>query len=172
MRCIKRELIRTFEGLLDVDGILCAGLEVGNATLGLAEGHGALVGDLCQTSVSAAHIRPSQRTHHPLALLNIDLVTNHNLCLLVMLYANIVRTTYEWEALGVHRASLDQELIPPAVESVETLRIVNVVNEHAAISAAVKGDAQRLEAFLSGGVPELHLVNLRIACQEMRDPPA
>lgn len=79
---------------------------------------------------------------------------------------------YEWEALGVHGASLDQELISPAVESVETLRIVNIVHEHAAVGAAVEGDTQRLEAFLTGCVPKLHLVNRRVACQESRDQPA
>lgn len=45
----------TFECLLDVDGLLRTGLEVGNAALGLAEGHRALGGNLqqpCQRSVS------------------------------------------------------------------------------------------------------------------------
>jgi hypothetical protein len=34
-------------------------------------------------------------------------------------------------------------------------RRVDVVDEHTAVCAAVEGDAERLEALLAGGVPEL-----------------
>jgi hypothetical protein len=34
--------VRTLECLFNVDGVLCAGLEVGNAAFRLAEGHSAL----------------------------------------------------------------------------------------------------------------------------------
>ena len=57
------KVTRTFEGLLDVDGILCASLEVGNPTLGLAESHGPLVGNLDGISEAAAHI--SRRPNSP-----------------------------------------------------------------------------------------------------------
>lgn len=69
-------------------------------------------------------------------------------------------STYEWKALWVHGASLDKKLIPPAVEGVETLGIVHVVYEHAAVGATVKGNAQRLEALLAGRVPELGSISL------------
>ena len=69
-------------------------------------------------------------------------------------------STYEWKALWVHGASLDKELVSPAVEGVETLGIVHVVYEHAAVSATVKGNAQRLEALLAGRIPELSYISL------------
>ena len=77
--------IRTLKCLLDVDSVLCAGLKVGNATLRLAEGHGALRGDLVKVSVTIARMKFCQ-THHPLALLDIDLVTNNNLSQSAMRY--------------------------------------------------------------------------------------
>ncbi|KAI3481662.1 hypothetical protein L1887_55795 [Cichorium endivia] len=48
------------EGLLDVDGLLCARLKVGDVALGLAPRHGALLRD------------------HALALLDVDLVAEHD----------------------------------------------------------------------------------------------
>ena len=95
-------------------------------------------------------------THHSLALLDINLVANYDLYLLAVLHALSQRYTHEWEALRIHGTGLDQELVPPAVECVETLRVVDVVYEHAAVGAAVEGYAERLEAFLAGCVPELH----------------
>ena len=77
--------IRTLKCLLDVDSVLCAGLEVRNAPLGLAEGHGALRGDLVKVSVTIVRMKSCQ-THHPLALLDIDLVTNNNLSRSAMRY--------------------------------------------------------------------------------------
>lgn len=43
----------TFESLLYVDGLLCTGLKVRDATIGLAEGHGPLGRDLVAVSLSA-----------------------------------------------------------------------------------------------------------------------
>ena len=48
------------ECLLDVDGLLCGSLKIGNVTLGLAPGHCAFLSDL------------------PLILLHIDLVAQHD----------------------------------------------------------------------------------------------
>ena len=48
-----------------------------------------------------------------------------------------------------------QELVPPAVERVEALGVVDVVDEHAAVSPAIKGHAEGLEALLTSRIPEL-----------------
>jgi len=72
-------MFHTFESLLNIHSLLRARLKVWNATLGLAES-----------------LRPL-RADHPLAVLDIDLVAEHD----------------EREALRVHRAGLDQELVPP-----------------------------------------------------------
>ena len=95
------------ERLLHVDGLLGARLEVRNAALGLAVGHGALLGD------------------HPLALLHIDLVADYN----------------KGETFRVHGASLHQELVPPAVQRVEALGVVDVVDQHAAVGAPIESHA-------------------------------
>ena len=83
-------------------------------------------------------------TNHSFALLHVDLVANHD----------------KWEALRVHRAGLHQELVPPAVQCVEALGVVDVVDEHAAVGATVEGHAQRLEALLSSGIPQLLIISL------------
>lgn len=80
-------------------------------------------------------------THHSFALLDIDLVADYDLLAISLVLPNPLIFTYEWERLGVHWASLDQELVSPAVQCVETLRVVHVVYEHAAVGAAVKGHA-------------------------------
>ena len=59
------------------------------------------------------------------------------------------------KALGPH---LNEELVPPAVERLEALGAVDVVDKDAAVGAAVEGDAEGLEAFLAGRVPELWFV--------------
>ena len=63
--------------------------------------------------------------------------------------------THEWKALRVSWASLDQELVPPAIQCVEALRVIDVIYEHAAVGAPIERDTQRLEALLAGSVPEL-----------------
>ena len=54
-------------------------------------------------------------------------------------------------------ARLDEELISPAVESLERLGAVNVVDEYTAVRAVVEGNTQRLEALLPRRVPQLRL---------------
>ena len=50
---------------------------------------------------------------------------------------------------------MDQEFVAPGIEGFEGFRAVDVVDEYAAIGASVEGDAEGLEAFLAGCVPEL-----------------
>jgi len=77
----------------------------------------------------------------PLIFLHIDLVAQHD----------------EGEVLGVPGASLDEELVPPTVQSLERFGAVDVVNEDAAVCAAVKRDAERLESLLSSSIPQLSI---------------
>jgi hypothetical protein len=53
------------------------------------------------------------------------------------------------------RAGLDKELVAPAVEGLERLGAVDVVDEHAAVRATVESDAERLETLLTRRVPKL-----------------
>lgn len=48
--------------------------------------------------------------------------------------------TYERETLWVAWARLYEELISPAVQSVETLRVIHIIYEHTAVGASVKSD--------------------------------
>jgi hypothetical protein len=50
---------------------------------------------------------------------------------------------------------LDEELVAPGVEGLEGLGRVDVVDQDAAVGAAVEGYTERLETFLAGCVPEL-----------------
>jgi len=62
---------------------------------------------------------------------------------------------YEGEALRVHRACLNQELVSPAVEGIETLGVVDIVDEDAAVCTTVESNTERLESLLASGIPEL-----------------
>jgi hypothetical protein len=96
--------------------------------------------EICST-ISKTRVHMIKPTHHALALLHINLVANDNLRLSVPYPSNDRRDTYEWEALRIHGAGLDQELVAPAVQCIETLGVVDVVYEHAAVGAAVEGHA-------------------------------
>lgn len=61
--------------------------------------------------------------------------------------------THKWEAFRVSRASLDEELVPPAIQCLKALRVIDVVDQNAAVSSSVECDAKRLKPFLSGSVP-------------------
>jgi hypothetical protein len=86
-----------------------------------------------------SRLKKREEAHHSLALLDIHLVTNNN----------------EGEVLRVPRRRLDQELVPPAIERLETLARVDVVHQDAAIRSTVEGDTEGLETLLAGCVPEL-----------------
>lgn len=50
--------------------------------------------------------------------------------------------SYEWEILRIPRAGLDEKLIPPAVESLETLGVIHVVHQDTAIGSTVERNPQ------------------------------
>lgn len=76
-----------------------------------------------------------------LSVLQVDLVSEHD----------------EGEVLRVTRACLDQELVPPAVQSLKGVWRCDVVDQHAAVGAPVERHAQRLKTLLSGCVPNLSI---------------
>ena len=74
-----------------------------------------------------------------LAFVDVDLVAEHD----------------KGEVVRVAGRGLDEELVAPALKRLEGFCAVDVKDEYAAIGAAVKGHAERLEPFLAGRVPEL-----------------
>lgn len=54
------------------------------------------------------------------------------------------------------RTDLDQELVPPPIQRLETLARIHIVDQHATVRSSVKGHPERLETFLTGRVPQLH----------------
>lgn len=70
-----------------------------------------------------------------------------------------LRATNEWEVGRVPRRSLDEEFISPAVQCLETLGIVHVVDQNAAISTSVERHAEGLKTLLTGRIPELSQKN-------------
>ena len=88
-----------------------------------------------------------------LILLHIDLVTQHD----------------EGEVLRVPGASLDEELVPPTVQSLERFRAVDVVNENAAVCTAVERDTEGLESLLTSSIPQLSITgNILELCASER----
>lgn len=68
-------------------------------------------------------------TYHTLALLNIDLVTKNNLTsVLAYFHSPDQHITNKREVGRVPGRSLDEKLVSPAVERLETLRIVDIVD--------------------------------------------
>jgi hypothetical protein len=80
------------------------------------------------------------------------LLANHPF---VLTQINFIAEHHKRKSLGITRRGLNEELVAPGVESLEGFGAVDVVDQNAAVSAAVEGYAERLEALLSGRVPEL-----------------
>jgi hypothetical protein len=72
---------------------------------------------------------------------------------LALFHINLIAKNDEGEILGVMRTCLDQELVSPAVQGLERLQAVHVVDEYATVCATVESHTERLEAFLTGSVP-------------------
>lgn len=79
-------------------------------------------------------------------------------------HINLVAQYYERETLRIPWGCLNQELVAPRVKRIEGFGRVDVVNQHAAVGAAVEGYAEGLEAFLPGRVPELQGYNAVVYC--------
>lgn len=60
---------------------------------------------------------------------------------LSVLQVDLVAQHHKGEILGVSRAGLDQELVPPAVQSLEGVWCRDVENQDAAVGAAVERHA-------------------------------
>mmetsp|Transcript_62 Transcript_62/g.103 ORF Transcript_62/g.103 Transcript_62/m.103 type:complete len:207 (-) Transcript_62:83-703(-) len=86
-------------------------------------------------------------------------------------HVNLVAQHHEREVVWVLRPSLYQELVAPVVQVVESLGIVHVIHQDAAVSSTVECYAKGLEAFLASRVPDLHghrlVVNFDLLCQEV-----
>jgi hypothetical protein len=72
---------------------------------------------------------------------------------LILLHVNLISQYHKWEVLRIMRARLDEELVPPAIQSLERFGTVNVINKDTAVCPTVKCYAERLETFLSGRIP-------------------
>jgi len=69
---------------------------------------------------------------------------------------NLVAEHNKREIVRVAWAGLDEELIPPAVQRLESVGRRHVVSEDAAICPAVESYTEGLESLLSRSVPDLH----------------
>jgi len=58
------------------------------------------------------------------------------------------------------RTCLDKKFVPPAVESLKGLGAVDIIHQHTAVCATVKGNAERLESLLTSSIPELMMGQL------------
>ena len=52
-----------------------------------------------------------------------------------------IALTHEWEAVRISGRCLNQELVPPAIKRIETLRIVDIVDQHAAVGTSVESNS-------------------------------
>lgn len=74
---------------------------------------------------------------------------------LALLDIDLVAQNHKRKRVRVAWRGLNQELVAPAIEGVEGFGVVDIEDEHAAVGTTVEGDTERLEAFLTGCVPEL-----------------
>jgi hypothetical protein len=74
----------------------------------------------------------------------------------LVLQINLVTQDDEGEVVRITGPSLDEELIPPAVQVLECLGYIHVEYQHTAISSSVESYTQALEALLTSSVPNLH----------------
>lgn len=117
---------------------------------------------ICSTISTPYSRSPAKSSaYHSLRLLHIHLVAEHHLCLVSFhsLITHATTKTYERESLRIHRARLYQEFVPPTIQRLETLRVIDIVHQNAAVGASIEGNTQRLEALLSCRIPDLCLVS-------------
>jgi hypothetical protein len=69
---------------------------------------------------------------------------------------DFVAYNHEGEVVRIAGSSLDQKFVSPRFQIFEGLGNIDVVNQNAAIGTSVESDAQRLEAFLTSSIPNLH----------------
>ena len=73
----------------------------------------------------------------------------------ILLHINLVAQYHKREVLRIMWACLDEELVSPAIERLERLGAVDVVDKDTAVCSTVECYTEGLETFLSGGVPKL-----------------
>jgi hypothetical protein len=78
------------------------------------------------------------------------------------LLVGLVAKHKEGEVLGIFRVGLDEEILTPKVQILETLCIRYVVNQDAGLSTTVESDTETLIAFLTSCVPDLKLIIRRL----------
>ena len=54
---------------------------------------------------------------------------------------------------------MDQEFVSPAIEGIETLGVVDIVDEHTAVGTTIESNTERLESLLTSSIPELAVVS-------------
>jgi hypothetical protein len=87
---------------------------------------------------------------------------------LVLLDVNLIPEDDEREVFGVLRVGLDEELVPPRIEGLKGFGRVDVVDEDTAVGSTIERDTEGLEAFLTGGIPELGARECKCARQQER----
>lgn len=148
--------VLTIESLVDIDGLLGTRLKVRNVALGLTERHGTLVGYLLHISHKPSPAIVNRvATHHSLAFIDIDLVSENHLDKSALILATTAEPTYKWKVGRVTRRRLDEKLVSPAIKRLKALCIVDIVHQHAAVRSTIERNAQRLETLLSSSVPNL-----------------
>lgn len=137
IRCLGLERV-TFECLLYINRLFCTCLEVRNSSFRLAEGHGTFWRYL-QDYISGYFLCYSQND------LQLSCSLPRRFYFQVRpVYHSVLHsqpsshTTHEWEAVWISRWCLNQEFIPPAIESIETFRVVDIVNQNTAVSAPIE----------------------------------
>lgn len=73
-----------------------------------------------------------------------------------ILQVNFVADDDEGKVLGVPRRRLDEELVSPRVQRFEGVWCCHIEDQDTAVCASVERHAERLEPFLTSGVPNLH----------------
>ena len=80
----------------------------------------------------------------------------------VTLHINLVSKQHEWESFWIVWLSIIDEALSPLVNILKTRRVSKVEGQSTAISASVESEAQRLELFLPGSVPNLKRHHLSV----------
>jgi hypothetical protein len=48
---------------------------------------------------------------------------------------------------------LDQELVSPTIKRLEALGAIDIIDQNTTVCSSVESDTERLESFLTGGIP-------------------
>jgi hypothetical protein len=74
---------------------------------------------------------------------------------------NLVANNNEWEMVRITRTRLNEKLISPTLQRLESIWIIDIIDKYTTVRATVERNTQTLESFLTSSIPDLQTQQTR-----------